>query len=231
MTHIAIVEDDPTLASNYADLLSREKWEVTSFSSREDASIGIVSCHPDLALIDVGLGAEEDGGFLLCRELRMIPETKTLPIIFLTSRSEQMDRIQGLNLGADDYCSKDQSMDVTVAVIKALLRRVDFSKLPDSNPRESKKVGSLTLFPDDMRASWKNIQVDITVGEYDILAKLARHAGMLRTHDQLTIRDSVVSKNTVTSNIKRLRQKFEKIDPNFNAIQTEHGRGYSWKKD
>ncbi len=82
MTHIAIVEDDPTLASNYADLLSREKWEVTSFSSREDASIGIVSCHPDLALIDVGLGAEEDGGFLLCRELRMIPETKPYPSSF-----------------------------------------------------------------------------------------------------------------------------------------------------
>ena len=230
MTHIALVEDDPTLASNYADIFARENWEVTVFGSREDASREIPNLKIDIAVVDIGLGAETNGGFLLCKELRMLPETETLPIIFLTARTAEIDRIQGLQFGADEYIPKNESIDLIVMRIKALLRRIEFEHAPKETKQETIPIGSLVLYPGPSKATWKGQPVAITVSEYDVVEKLARHPGMVYAHDQLTYKSAYVERNTTVSNIRRLRKKFEEVDPEFQSIVTEIGRGYSWKK-
>ena len=140
---IALVEDDVTLANNYQELFGRAKWQVTHFEDRLTAMTHIMSSAPDLAIIDVGLGAEEEGGFQLCRQLRATPETERLPIIMLTARGDQSDKVFGLNLGADEYCTKDESTDYLIAVINKLFRRIEMDRRSPTEERIAKSVGEL----------------------------------------------------------------------------------------
>jgi len=189
----------------------------------------IMSSAPDLAIIDVGLGAEEEGGFQLCRQLRATPETERLPIIMLTARGDQSDKVFGLNLGADEYCTKDESTDYLIAVINKLFRRIEMDRRSPTQERIAKSVGELQIFPEESRATWKGVPTDLTVGEYFIVERLVELPGALKNHRQLMINDIEVSKNTVISNIKRIRKKFRDIDSSFDAIETDFGRGYRWK--
>ena len=226
---IALVEDDVTLANNYQELFGRDKWQVTHFEDRLTAMTHIMSSAPDLAIIDVGLGAEEEGGFQLCRQLRATPETERLPIIMLTARGDQSDKVFGLNLGADEYCTKDESTDYLIAVINKLFRRIEMDRRSPTEERIAKSVGELQIFPEESRATWKGVPTDLTVGEYFIVERLVELPGALKNHRQLMINDIEVSKNTVISNIKRIRKKFRDIDSSFDAIETDFGRGYRWK--
>ncbi len=226
---IALVEDDVTLANNYQELFGRAKWQVTHFEDRLTAMTHIMSSAPDLAIIDVGLGAEEEGGFQLCRQLRATPETERLPIIMLTARGDQSDKVFGLNLGADEYCTKDESTDYLIAVINKLFRRIEMDRRSPTEERIAKSVGELQIFPEESRATWRGVPTDLTVGEYFIVERLVELPGALKNHRQLMINDIEVSKNTVISNIKRIRKKFRDIDSSFDAIETDFGRGYRWK--
>ena len=125
---IAIVEDDPALRANYADVLRRQGYDVAVHADRPSAMLAFRTRLPDLAIVDIGLGEEIDGGFTLCRELRAL--SATLPILFLTARDSEFDTVAGLRLGADDYLTKDVSLPHLLARIAALFRRADAAGRP-----------------------------------------------------------------------------------------------------
>ena len=125
---IAIVEDEPAIRDNYADALKRHGYEVATYADRVEATRAFASRLPDLVLIDVGLGAEIDGGFTLCRDLRAL--SSTLPVIFLTARDSDFDVVSGLRMGADDYVPKTVSLPNLIARIAALFRRADLANSP-----------------------------------------------------------------------------------------------------
>src|SRR5881394_1835393 len=147
---IALVEDDPTIRQNYADALARAGYEVAAFPDRVSAAKALATRLPELAIIDIGLGAEVDGGFELCRDLRAA--SPRLPIIFLSARDSDFDIVSGLRVGADDYVTKDVSLPHLLARISALLRRVDALTLPAA-PAEVLHRGPLELDSQRMVAS------------------------------------------------------------------------------
>ena len=184
---------------------------------------------PDLAIIDVGLGEEIEGGFDLCRELRAAaPE---LPIIFLTARDSEFDVVSGLRLGADDYLTKDISQPHMLARIVALFRRVDALRKPlVSQSEDILERGALILNLDRMSCQWLGHVVDLTVTELWVVHALAKHPGHVKNRQQLMDAANVVlDDSTITSHIKRIRKKFLAIDDQFNSIQTAYGMGYRWQ--
>lgn len=223
---IAIVEDEVALAANYRDALSRHGYAVRLYHNRPDALTAFQLKLPDLAIIDVGLGNEIEGGFDLCRELRSM--APNLPIIFLTSRDSELDAISGLRLGADDYLTKDISQAHLLARIVALFRRIDALQQPAQDDEEIVR-GHLTLNLDRMSAHWMGQPLDLTVTEFWIVHALARRPGHVKNRQQLMDAANVVlDDSTITSHIKRIRRKFLQVDDSFDALQTAYGMGYRW---
>jgi two-component system OmpR family response regulator len=223
---IALVEDDPTIRQNYADALTRAGYEVAAFADRASASRTLAARLPELAIIDIGLGADIDGGFALCRDLRSA--SSRLPIIFLSARDSDFDIVSGLRLGADDYLTKDVSLPHLLARIAALFRRVDAT----SQPAVAEDVlhrGRLALDAQRMTATWNGHGVALTVTEFWMVHSLAVHPGHVKDRDQL-MRDAemVVDDGTITSHVKRIRKKFLAVDEKFDAIETVYGMGYRW---
>lgn len=224
---IAIVEDEPAIRANYSDALKRYGYEVHTYASRPQASSAFALRLPDLVLIDIGLGDEPEGGFELCRELRQ--RSTTLPIIFLTARDSDFDIISGLRLGADDYLTKDISLQHLLARIVSLFRRVEALSQP-AGKDQLLEIGPLRLEGDRMRVTWNGIDVPLTVTEFWIVHAMARYPGHIKTRDQLmSAAQVVVDDATITSHIKRIRKKFVAVDPNFDGIDTMHGVGYRWR--
>lgn len=223
---IAIVEDEPSIRANYAEALRRHGYEVAAYASRPEAIGAFRTRLPDLAVIDVGLGDEPDGGFTLCRELRAM--SPTLPIIFLSARDSDFDIVAGLRIGADDYLTKDASLPHLLARIAALFRRVEAAREP---ARDDERLvrGPLELDAARMTAVWKGLPVDLTVTEFWMVRSLARHPGHVKDRDTL-MRDAemVVDDGTITSHVKRIRRKFLAVDAAFDAIETVYGMGYRW---
>ncbi len=224
---IAIVEDEPAIRENYADVLRRQGYEVATFGTRTEALTSFRTRLPDLVILDIGLEDDVEGGFELCRELRAI--SATLPIIFLTARDSEFDTISGLRLGADDYLTKDISLPQLAARIAALFRRVDALRAPPI--RESLlNRGPLTLDMNRIQAIWQSKPVDLTLTEFWLVHALARFPGYVKNREQLMHEANVVVDDaTITSHIKRIRQKFINLDDKFAAIETIYGMGYRWK--
>ena len=223
---IALVEDDPTIRQNYTDALTRAGYEVAPFGDRAAASKALAVRLPELAIIDIGLGADIDGGFTLCRELRAA--SARLPIIFLSARDSDFDIVSGLRLGADDYLTKDVSLPHLLARIAALFRRVEaMSQAPAAE--DVVRRGPLALDSQRMSATWDGKPVGLTVTEFWMVHCLAKHPGHVKDREQL-MRDAemVVDDGTITSHVKRIRKKFLAIDPKFAAIETVYGMGYRW---
>ncbi|MGE5615341.1 MAG: proteobacterial dedicated sortase system response regulator [Bacillota bacterium] len=226
---IALVEDDPTIRQNYVDALERAGYDVAAFADRATASRTLATRLPELAIIDIGLGADIDGGFTLCRELRSA--SAQLPIIFLSARDSDFDIVSGLRLGADDYLTKDVSLPHLLARIAALFRRVDAATQAPA-VEDALRRGELVLDRARMTAHWKGKPVDLTVTELWMVHSLARHPGHVKDREQL-MRDAemVVDDGTITSHVKRIRKKFLAVDPSFEAIETIYGMGYRWKAE
>lgn len=225
--HIAIVEDEKTIAENYRDALIKHGYEVSIYHDRPTAMEAFDKQLPDLAIVDVGLGDEIEGGFDLCRDLRS--RSPTLPIVFLTARESEFDIISGLRLGADDYLTKDISQAQIMARIVALFRRVSALKQP-VDTEDIIKHGPLKLSNARMQVSWLEQAVELTVTEFWIVHALVRHPGHVKNRQQLMDAANMVwDDNTITSHIKRVRKKFLAIDKQFNAIETAYGMGYRWK--
>lgn len=225
--HIVLIEDEPGIRDNYRAAFERRGYRVTTYGDRPAAWQALRQSLPDLAIIDVGLGDEPEGGFTLCQDLRA--QSATLPIIFLTARDGDIDSVHGLRLGADDYVTKDMSLDHLLARITALLRRADAWAEALQKPDELLQRGPLTVNVDRMTVTWDDQPVDLTVTEFWMLHALVQHPGHVRSRDQLMeAASTVLDDNTVTSHIKRIRRKFVQLDSTFEGIQTAYGMGYRW---
>lgn len=223
---IAIVEDEPAIRDNYAAAFAREGYVVRTYGNRAQAMTAFAARLPDLAVIDISLEDEPEGGFDLCRQLRTLsPE---LPIIFLTARDSELDAVSGLRLGADDFLTKDLSLAHLTARVNALFRRVDALRHPPE-PSQTLRRGPLALDSERMQVQWNDRVVLLSLTEFWIVHALAQHPGHVKNRQQLMDAANVVlDDNTITSHIKRLRRKFLAVDPRFDAIQTVYGMGYRW---
>jgi two-component system, OmpR family, response regulator len=224
--NIAIVEDEPALRENYAAALARHGYAVKSYGNRHTAMQAFRVRLPDLAIIDISLEDEAEGGFDLCRDLRA--SSAELPIIFLTARDSELDAVSGLRLGADDFLTKDVSLPHLAARVAALFRRIDALKRPE-NAAEIIRRGALMIDGDKMQTTWNAVPVILSLTEFWIVHALARTPGHVKNRQQLMDAANVVlDDNTITSHIKRVRRKFQQADPAFDAIQTVYGMGYRW---
>lgn len=223
---VAIVEDDAAIRANYADMLKKHGYQVDAFGDRRTAIAAFRTRLPDLAVLDIGLGDEPDGGFTLCRELRAL--SAALPIIFLTARDSDFDLVSGLRMGADDYLTKDASLPQILARISALFRRADLLREPPA-PEETLERGALKLDMKRFQATWSGATVDLTLTEFWLVHSLARYPGHVKDRDAL-MRDAhiLVDDATITSHVKRIRKKFQVVDAKFNAIDAVYGMGYRW---
>jgi len=223
---IAIVEDEPALRENYSAALARHGYAIKTYGNRKNAMQAFQLRLPDLAIIDISLEDEAEGGFDLCRDLRAL--SAELPIIFLTARDSELDAVSGLRLGADDFLTKDVSLTHLAARVAALFRRIDALRRPD-NAAEIIRRGSLAIDGDKMQTTWNGAAVTLSLTEFWIVHALARNPGHVKNRQQLMDAANVVlDDNTITSHVKRMRRKFQQIDPAFDSIQTVYGMGYRW---
>jgi two-component system OmpR family response regulator len=199
---------------------------VTAYANRPLAMQAFRVQLPSLALIDVGLADELDGGFTLCRELRAL--SPLLPIIFLSARDSDFDIVAALDLGADDYLTKDVSLPHLLARIAALFRRSDLLGSPGVQ-EEVLERGALSLDLKRFAVNWRGSPVELTLTEFWMVHSLAKFPGHVKDRDQL-MRDAnlVVDDSTITSHMKRIRKKFLAVDAVFDAIDTVYGMGYRW---
>ncbi len=223
---IAIVEDEPAIRDNYADLFKRQGYVVNGYASRQEAIEAFRTQLPDLAILDIGLNDEMEGGFDLCRELRNL--SSTLPIIFLTARDSELDTVSGLRLGADDYLTKDISLAHLAARVAALFRRIEALQQPVETERILHR-GELTLDLDRLYATWQGNTLDLTLTEFWFVHALCHRPGHVRSREQLMDAASIlVDGASISTHIKRIRRKFTRIDNQFDAIETVYGLGYRW---
>ncbi len=229
---IALVEDNETLRNNYAQALTRDGYQVNSYDSRAEASTAFGHKLPDLAILDVMLHDEMEGGFELCRELRSL--SPTLPIIFLTARNSDLDRVSGLRLGAWDYLTKDTTtLDFLPVRISALFKMLE--ALAGTARQADETIvthGSIRIEDERKQTYWKDTLVSLTLTEFWILGALVRHPGHVKSHDQLMdAAQVVVTNNAIAAHVRRIREKFRETDSEFDAIRAEYGMGYRWVEE
>jgi two-component system response regulator ChvI len=224
---IALVDDDRNILTSVTMALEAEGFSVRSYRDGAHALDGISTRPPDLAILDIKM-PRMDGMELLSRLRRKT----NMPIIFLTSKDEEVDEVLGLRMGADDYIRKPFSQRLLIERIRALLRRADSD---GEEPSESAITrGDLVLDPARHVSTWKGEMVTLTVTEYLILQSLAKRPGLVKSRDLLM--DAAygehiyVDDRTIDSHIKRLRKKFKAIDPDFSQIETLYGIGYRYKE-
>ncbi len=223
---IAIVEDEAALRENYSAALARQGYQIKTYANRQSAMQAFDTHLPDLAIIDVSLEDEAEGGFDLCRELRAL--SAEIPIIFLTARDSELDAVSGLRLGADDFITKDVSLPHLSARVAALFRRIDALKRPEA-AADVVRRGRLSIDGEKMQTAWNGVPITLSLTEFWIVHALARNPGHVKNRQQLMDAASVVlDDNTITSHVKRIRRKFQQADSAFDAIQTVYGMGYRW---
>lgn len=232
MSHtIAIVEDDPHQRENYTDALRAQGYDVVAYANKPTALEGFKRSLPDLAILDIMLEDEMDGGFDLCRELRhMSPQ---LPIIFLTARDSDIDRVSGLRLDAWDYITKPVNLQFLGVRIASLFRIASTLQHPVEDEPIVLRLGELELNEASLSVSWKDEPLNLTLTEFWVVESLAHSAGKVKSYESLmqVTRQSYVEKNTINGYIRRIRKKFKQIDPDFEHIETVFGTGYRWHLD
>lgn len=227
MKRIAIVEDEAAIRENYKEVLQQQGYSVQAYANRPSAMQAFATRLPDLAIIDIGLEDEIDGGFTLCQSLRAM--SSNLPIIFLTARDSDFDTVCGLRLGADDYLSKDVSFPHLIARLAALFRRAELQgkSLEVENLLER---GALTIDANRMQVFWNQVPIELTVTEFWMVHSLAKRPGHVKNRQDLMQEAKIfVDDSTITSHVKRIRKKFIAQDAEFDCIDTVYGMGYRWE--
>lgn len=226
---IAVVEDEETIREAVSVALRKEGHRAETYGDGQDAWTAFASSLPDLVILDIGLPRLD--GLELCRRLR--GRSETLPIIFVTSREEEFDRVLGLEIGADDYLCKPFSMRELMARVKVLMRRATVSASAGSGSEASEQLvraGHLVLDPLRLSVTWKGIRVPLTVTEFLLLQALAVRPGVVKSRAQMmddAYPDQVaVSDRTIDSHVKRIRRKILAADPAFDGIEAVYGAGY-----
>jgi two-component system, OmpR family, response regulator ChvI len=234
MPKIALVDDDRNILTSVSLTLEAEGYNVSTYTDGASGLEGLTSDRPDLAILDIKMPRMD--GMELLRRLR---QKSDLPVIFLTSKDEEIDEALGLALGADDYISKPFSQRLLIARIRAILRRSELRAVPqDEGDQEEKPQlvrGRLAMDPARHRVSWDGKDVTLTVTEFLILEALAQRPGVVKSRNQLmdvAYQDDIyVDDRTIDSHIKRLRRKFREADPDFRAIETLYGVGYRFGEE
>jgi two-component system, OmpR family, response regulator ChvI len=225
---IALIDDDRNILTSVSIALQAEGFLTRVYADGEAGLKALLDNPPDLAVCDIKMPRLD--GLELLRRLR---EKSTLPVIFLTSKDDELDEALGLALGADDYIAKPFSQRLLIARIRAILRRVEITRAaPDTDEPMSEPIvrGRLEMDPARHRVHWDGKNVAITVSEFMILEALATRPDIVKSRNQLmdvAYQDDVyVDDRTIDSHIKRLRRKFRQVDPDFDAIETLYGAGY-----
>ncbi|MDF2639745.1 MAG: transcriptional regulator [Novosphingobium lindaniclasticum] len=229
---IALVDDDRNILTTVSIGLQAEGFATRLYTDGEAALKALLDNPPDLAIFDIKMPRMD--GLHLLQSLR---EQSSLPVIFLTSKDEEPDEALGLAMGADDYITKPFSQRLLIARIRAILRRSELAKTPNEgsareNLPEPVLRGRLSLDPARHQVTWDGEPVSLTVTEFLILEALALRPGVVKSRNQLMdaaySEDVYVDDRTIDSHIKRLRRKFRAVDPEFTAIDTLYGAGYSF---
>ena len=229
MSHtIALVDDDRNILTSISMALENEGFKVQTYIDAENALIGISRNPPDLAVIDIKMPTM-DGEELLKR----LRKKTTIPILFLTSKDDEVDELLGLKLGADDFIKKSGgfSMKVLIERIRVQLRKKT-SNIDDS--KNLIKHGKLVLDPSQLECEWdgKSLPEKLTTTEFLIVKELAKRPGIIKERAQLMDiaykENTDIEDRTIDSHVKRIRKKFKKVDENFSAIETRYGSGYRW---
>jgi len=223
---VAMVEDEDGIRESVCFALEREGHAAVGYADGRLAWEQFRDQLPDLVILDIGLPGMD--GLELCRRLRA--QSETVPIVFLTSREEEFDRVLGLEIGADDYLCKPFSVRELLARVKALLRRASLAATPDAATTAPTTAGPLEIDADRYAATWRGHPVRLTVTEFLLLEALARRPGHVRTRDHLLTsaypNDTSASDRTIDSHVKRMRRKFQEVDPAFDAIESVYRAGY-----
>ena len=232
---IALVDDDRNILTSVSMALEAEGYSVETYPDGEKAFEALSKSLPSLAVLDIKMPRMD--GMELLKKLRDI--SPNLPVIFLTSKDEEIDEIVGLKMGADDYITKPFSQRLLLTRIESLLRRQKARAAASDNQddKDSKHIvtrGDLTMDDDKHICTWKGKAVDLTVTEYLLIKTLATRPGHVKSRDQLIDQaygeHIYVDDRTIDSHIKRLRKKFRKVDPDFSHIETMYGLGYKFKE-
>ena len=233
METIALVDDDRNIIASVSVTLEAEGYSVRTYNDGQSALPELLENPPDLVVSDIKMPRMD--GMELLRRLR---EKSNLPVIFLTSKDEEIDELLGLRLGAEDFIKKPFSQRLLVERIKVVLRRLRLGAAEGQEGGGSEdrllKRGSLTLDMNRHSCSWKEQAIPLTVTEFLILQALARHPGHVKSRDALMDaaydEQIYVDDRTIDSHIKRLRKKFKDVDPDFDSIETLYGVGYSYNE-
>ena len=230
---VALVDDEENIRETVGFALRRDGYRVEVFADGQAAWEAWQQQPADVVVLDIMMPRMD--GLELCRKLRA--QSEEVPIIFLTSRDEELDRVLGLELGADDYLTKPFSMRELMARIKVLFRRLALARRgrgDSASDEEILTVGRLALDLRRYTAHWEHQPVQLTVTEFLILQALARHPGHVKTRQHLVDEgyphETYVSDRTIDSHIKRLRKKLTQADPEFDEIETVYGLGYRYRQ-
>jgi len=226
---IALIDDDRNFLTSLILALEKEGFKVQTYLDGESALIGLTRTPPDLAVIDIKM-PKMDGEELL----KKIRKKTSLPVIFLTSKDEEIDELLGLKLGADDFIKKSGGFSIKVLIERI---RVQLRKKNTINLEDTKNIiahGKLKLDPSQLECEWdgKQLPDKLTTTEFLIVQELAQRPGIIKERAQLMDiayrEDTDIEDRTIDSHVKRIRKKFKKIDVNFSAIETRYGSGYRW---
>jgi two-component system response regulator ChvI len=230
---IALVDDDRNILTSVSIALQAEGFLTRLYPDGEAALKALIENPPDLAILDIKMPRMD--GLELLRRLR---EKQSTPVIFLTSKDDELDEALGLALGADDYIAKPFSQRLLIARIRAILRRTELTAGSDAEQAETNgpiERGRLVMDPARHRVSWNGTPVTLTVTEFLILETLAQRPGIVKTRNQLmdaAYQDDIyVDDRTIDSHIKRIRRKFRQADGAFDSIETLYGAGYRFSEE
>ena len=226
---IALIDDDRNILTSMSMALEKEGFNVQTYLDGESALIGLSRTPPDLAIIDIKM-PKMDGEELL-KKLR---KKTSLPVIFLTSKDDEIDELLGLKLGADDYVKKSGGFSIKVLIerIRVQLRKKNMNSIEDV--KNIITHGKLKLDPSQLECEWdgKQLPDKLTTTEFLIVKELAKRPGIIKERSQLMDiayrEDTDIEDRTIDSHVKRIRKKFKKVDQKFSAIETRYGSGYRW---
>jgi two-component system response regulator ChvI len=231
MPTIALVDDDRNILTSVSIALEAEGYRIMTYTDGASALDGFKTSPPDLAILDIKMPRMD--GMELLRRLR---QKTDMPVIFLTSKDEEIDELFGLKMGADDFIRKPFSQRLLVERVKAVMRRITAKEAGSSKEADAKVLerGLLRMDPERHVCTWKTEQVTLTVTEFLILQALASRPGVVKSRNALmdaAYDDQVyVDDRTIDSHIKRLRKKFKAVDDAFDMIETLYGVGYRFKE-
>ena len=225
---IALVDDDRNILTSLSIALEREGFKVQTYIDGESALVGLSRNPPDLAVVDIKM-PRMDGEELLKR----VKKKMSIPIIFLTSKDEEVDELLGLKLGADDFIKKSGGFSIKVLVERI---RVQLRKKNNSQDETKNLIvhGKLKLDPSQLECQWngKNLPEKLTTTEFLIVKELAQRPGVIKERAHLMDiaykENTDIEDRTIDSHIKRIRKKFKKVDDKFSSIETRYGSGYRW---